>query len=171
MGGTDDEENLVEVTIEQHAALHKQLWEDLGDERDRLAWLALSSLISKDEILKQTASLGGSTACESIHEKRRTDSHYDVWYRERLSEGQRKRHASGKGYIPYTKGYKHTDETRNKMREASMNIKNSQYGTCWINNGVDNKKIKKEKLDLWLKLGYNKGRINARVAQRQRHLP
>lgn len=41
----------------------------------------------------------------------------------------------------------HTDDTKNKMRESHKGKhdgnKNSQYGTMWITNGVDNKKIKK----------------------------
>lgn len=37
LGGTDDPSNIVEVSIEQHAALHKQLWEDLGHWEDELA--------------------------------------------------------------------------------------------------------------------------------------
>ena len=37
--------------------------------------------------------------------------------------------------------------------------KNSQYGTCWITNGKENKKIKKEELDNYISLGYNKGRV------------
>lgn len=36
--------------------------------------------------------------------------------------------------------------------------KNSQFGTCWITNGSENKKIKKEDLYLWIEQGYNKGR-------------
>ena len=36
MGGTDDPSNIVIVTIEEHANLHKQLWEDLGHEEDRI---------------------------------------------------------------------------------------------------------------------------------------
>jgi hypothetical protein len=36
---------------------------------------------------------------------------------------------------------------------------NSQYGTCWINNGKENKKIKKENIDKYIELGYYKGRI------------
>lgn len=37
--------------------------------------------------------------------------------------------------------------------------KTSQYGTCWITNGKENKKIKKESLEDWLSFGYYKGRI------------
>ena len=36
--------------------------------------------------------------------------------------------------------------------------KNSQYGTCWITNGFENKKVKKEKLDDWSKHGWRAGR-------------
>lgn len=60
-------------------------------------------------------------------------------------------------------GKTHTDEWKQNhssiMREKSKGKNNSQYGTCWITNGLENKKIKKEELDLWLDLGYNRGRI------------
>ena len=60
------------------------------------------------------------------------------------------------------KGRKHTDKTLNKLKEAHKDIhageRNSQYGTCWITNGIDNKKIKKEELDNYLSIGYTKGR-------------
>lgn len=39
--------------------------------------------------------------------------------------------------------------------------KNSQYGTCWIKNNLleMNKKIKKEELELYISLGWEKGRV------------
>lgn len=46
----------------------------------------------------------------------------------------------------------------NKIKQAGKN--NSQYGTCWITNGTENKKIKKEELDKWIELGYARGRTN-----------
>ena len=36
--------------------------------------------------------------------------------------------------------------------------KNSQYGTCWIHNNKENKKIKKEELDNYINSGWIKGR-------------
>ena len=36
--------------------------------------------------------------------------------------------------------------------------KNSQFGTCWVTNGVKPAKIKKEKLNEYLANGYRKGR-------------
>ena len=38
--------------------------------------------------------------------------------------------------------------------------KNSQYGTIWITDGKINMKIKKDNLDIYLKEGYRKGRVN-----------
>ena len=37
--------------------------------------------------------------------------------------------------------------------------KNSQYGTCWVNNGVENIRIKKEKLEEYITKGFVKGRF------------
>lgn len=52
MGGTDDPENLVVVTVEQHAKLHKQLWEDLGYWEDYAAWQGLSGMMGSEEIIQ-----------------------------------------------------------------------------------------------------------------------
>lgn len=54
---------------------------------------------------------------------------------------------------------KHSDETKRKMSESSKGIglkeKNSQYGTMWITNGVESKKIKNI---TEIPLGWYKGR-------------
>ena len=58
------------------------------------------------------------------------------------------------------KGKTHTPETIKKMRKSkNVGKQNSQYGTCWICNEEGNKKIQKEDLDIYLNLGYVKGRI------------
>jgi hypothetical protein len=57
------------------------------------------------------------------------------------------------------KGKHHSQITINKFKinrkGSGAGIKNSQYGTCWIMNGIDNKKIKKEEN---IPLGWNFGR-------------
>jgi hypothetical protein len=58
MGGSNDPENLVEVTVTQHAMFHfcnYQLW---GNEEDRIAWRALSGQITADEAALEAQSLG-----------------------------------------------------------------------------------------------------------------
>ena len=60
-------------------------------------------------------------------------------------------------------GKKHTDETRSKiklsMKGKGVGNTNSQFNTCWITDGLKNKKIKKEELNNFLLLGWKLGRI------------
>ena len=49
MGGSDDPSNLVELTIEEHAQAHKELYEKHGLYEDFLAWKMLSGRISGAE--------------------------------------------------------------------------------------------------------------------------
>ena len=40
-------------------------------------------------------------------------------------------------------GKTHSDKTKQKMSLAQTGQQNSQFGTMWITNGTENKKIKK----------------------------
>lgn len=44
------------------------------------------------------------------------------------------------------------------MKEAVSGEKNSQFGTCWINNGSEARKVKKDELQSWLLNGWRTGR-------------
>jgi hypothetical protein len=58
MGGPDTPENIVEVTVTQHAMFHfcnYQLW---GNEEDRIAWRTLSGQITLDEAKLEVMALG-----------------------------------------------------------------------------------------------------------------
>ena len=50
MGGSDDESNLVILTIEEHAEEHRRLYEEHGCWQDYCAWISLSGQIPKAEI-------------------------------------------------------------------------------------------------------------------------
>ena len=60
-------------------------------------------------------------------------------------------------------GKSHSEETKTKIGKTNSvkqsGPRNSQFGTIWITNGTDNKKISKNDLDKWSILGYNRGRI------------
>ena len=45
-----------------------------------------------------------------------------------------------------------------RQNEHMKGKKNSQYGTCWITNGLEVRKIKKEEFDMYQQLGYIRGR-------------
>jgi len=65
MGGTDDESNLVELTIEEHAEAHKKLFEEHGRWQDYIAWKGLAGLLSSDEC-KFIAMMEGSVRGSAI---------------------------------------------------------------------------------------------------------
>ena len=53
---------------------------------------------------------------------------------------------------------KHSEETLKKLRKTkNIGNTNSQFGTCWVTNGIPIK-IKKEQLDEYLLKGYSRGR-------------
>jgi hypothetical protein len=60
----------------------------------------------------------------------------------------------------------HTDDTKvlmsktHKERGNSKGEKNSQYGTCWVHDGVSTKKIDKCELASYISDGWIRGRIN-----------
>lgn len=59
-------------------------------------------------------------------------------------------------------GKTHSEETKKKISESNKGqgkgSANSQFGTCWITNGEEVKKIKKENLESYLDKGWRKGR-------------
>lgn len=64
MGGTDDPNNLIELTIEEHAEAHKKLYEDYGKIEDYWAWKGLSGQIDKEEIIREMNSFNGKKSYE-----------------------------------------------------------------------------------------------------------
>lgn len=59
MGGSDSAENLILLSISEHAEAHRKLYEELGKREDYLAWKGLASQIDIEEILYLRSSIGG----------------------------------------------------------------------------------------------------------------
>lgn len=54
-GGTDNPDNLVELSVEEHALAHKKLYEEHGRWQDRVAWLSLAGIIDDAERIYEIA--------------------------------------------------------------------------------------------------------------------
>lgn len=68
------------------------------------------------------------------------------------------------GWIsPGFKGKKHSNEFKERLskinKEKQSGSNNSQYGTCWIHNDLQSKKIQIEELDSFIENGWKKGRV------------
>lgn len=59
MGGTDDPENILLLTPEEHAEAHRKLYEYYGKIEDYLAWKGLSGIVGKEEIIATLLSENG----------------------------------------------------------------------------------------------------------------
>lgn len=63
------------------------------------------------------------------------------------------------GLTPKGANYKRASILLNFNYTKPLDTKNSQYGTIWINNGMRNKKIKKELLNEYTTVGWVRGRL------------
>ena len=72
-GGSNLQENLVELSTTQHAMWHYAEWIRKKDERDYLAWKCLSGQIGKEEIQYLKSKIGGFNTPNTpeIQEKKR----------------------------------------------------------------------------------------------------
>lgn len=162
MGGSDDPSNIKELTIEQHAAAHRDLYEKYGFEQDRIAWQGLTGLISKAEVMQELHKLGRKKTNKILQEKYGVDNPGQLAYNREATKIRNKRlHAEGIMKVPDCwKGKKHTEEAKRKIGEKNslhqQGSGNSQYGSFWITNGIDNKKLRKNDL---IPEGWYKGRV------------
>lgn len=53
MGGTNDPENLISLTPEEHAEAHRILYGNYGKIEDYLAWKGLLGFVGKEDIIKE----------------------------------------------------------------------------------------------------------------------
>lgn len=133
-GGTDDPNNLVELTVTEHAETHRILFEKYGRWQDKIAWKTLSGQIGLDEALQEArgaANRGRKRTPEQIERikagvKRRNERL--MADPEKWAEINRKRSESHKGKVKSPehmanwsasrKGHVVTEETRNKIRNT-----------------------------------------------------
>lgn len=138
----------------------------------------VNEALLKDSMCMNLQLGGGGGICNESHKKalREGASKFakEQWkndsYRDQMislfTEFIIKRHKDGKVNYSTTLGKNISQEHKNKIGEANKikqrGILNSQYGTCWINNGFENKKIKKSDI---IPDGWIYGRIKNKVKE------
>ena len=70
LGGTDDPDNLVELTIEEHAEEHRKLYEEYGRWEDYIAWQGLSGMMSKEQVIAQMLKEAGKLGAAKTNAKK-----------------------------------------------------------------------------------------------------
>jgi hypothetical protein len=111
-------------------------------------WILGIGVNIKDQIVD---SVSRSRAGRKTWQARMNDPGYAERYLEKISE-------SSKGLQRFL-GKQHSEETKAKMRKSkNVGAANSQFGSCWVTDGVKPIKIRKENLNEYLVKGYSKGR-------------
>ncbi len=168
MGGPDDVENLVEVTITQHAMFHYcnyQLWNNV---EDYVAWRGLSGQISEAEFIVEKQKIFGKIGSDRLREKLKDNPQLEKEIRQKQIESWNKNREKNiektKFYQPLGVEAARTPEARKKQKEKLKEINhqqgesNSQYGKIWIHNLElkESKKIYKTEI---IPEGWKVGRI------------
>lgn len=117
MGGTDDPSNLVELTIEEHAEAHKQLYEKYGHLADRRAWMGLSKMMSGQDIINE------------IIRQPKSEEH-----KRKISESLKGRPSPwlvGSKHGAGNKGKPKSEEHKRKISEAHIGKKREPFSEEW----------------------------------------
>ena len=147
MGGSDDPSNLIELTVEEHAEAHKKLWEEHGNEYDRIAWLSLTNQIDDAEARILAVIEWNKNRIISDETKEKLSKSMKKYYsdadnRKKSSEATKKgmKHwwdnlsqsdkdewiekckKRPEGWVPATGWtYTHTEEAKEAIRQANLN--------------------------------------------------
>ena len=143
-GGDDSTENLVSLTVEDHAIAHFVLWKMYGRSGDLIAWKALSGDYSKDDFHREAASdrwkvdnpMFRKEVKEVFSERMTRDNPMHD------PETRNKHSASMKS--------KERFEKLSKAKKGNTNVR----GKSWFNNGV------KTGMFFECPEGWTKGRLN-----------
>ena len=109
----NDKSNLIALTVPEHAEAHKKLYEEFGNEYDRLAWQGLLGMIGKEEIVRLSQIENG----KKNKGKKRTEE------QRRNQKGKKHTEESKRKISLAQEGRKVTEETKRKISLAKTGKK------------------------------------------------
>lgn len=155
MGGSDSPENIVELTIEEHAQEHKKLYEKYGKVEDYIAWKGLEKSVDLEDIISLRCSLGGKKGAQTLKKLKKCSFYNDELRYEASKRGREVSKERGSGF--------YNSELQSSLGKRG-GVKNK--GFVWLNDGTDNikyspkmQKIKSIEDFLKENPNYSKGRI------------
>ena len=121
MNGTDDISNIVELTIEEHANAHKELWEKYGKKEDFIAWKCLSC--KKEECEIERVELAKQGFIDFLKDESKRSEWINNIKKARACQVITDEHAKNIG-LSLKKSYK---EGRRKYVKPSVNVLKNNY--------------------------------------------
>lgn len=117
VGGTDDTDNIIELSVVEHAEAHRLLWEQYGRWQDFYAWQGLSGQIGKEELIRKIQSVANSKP--KSEETKRKMSEWQIG--RKLSEEHKNKISDNK------KGKKQTQEHIQKRLLSMKGFKQTEH--------------------------------------------
>lgn len=131
MGGTDDPSNLIELTVEEHAQAHKELFEKYGRWEDELAYKGLSGIMTNEECVREVLSKSGKKGASVLKEK-----YGEEWWSDVAKKGAAANWKKNKDKIIETL-------KKNAKKNSELGIGGIPKGKyMWITDGNENLKIR-----------------------------
>lgn len=118
-GGSDSPENLIELSVMEHAEAHRILWETYGRWQDKLAWQGLCGLIDKEDICREISPR--ANALEMNRNKRKNGYQKKPEFRAKISAtltGHVQNEEQIAKRVSKLKGQKRTPEQKARMSAA-----------------------------------------------------
>ena len=131
-GGTDDPSNLEELTVEEHAQAHKELYEKYGRKEDYLAWKGLEGMISKQEIIREVQLLAAKKGNKKHVERYHSDPEYAAEHRKKQSKPK-----------STTENYFKPKSKQHAANIAKGALKKERFPCCKCGKGITKANLKK----------------------------
>lgn len=167
MGGSDNPENLVELTIEEHAKAHKLLYEKYGKIEDKIAWMGLAKMITEQEKLHMLSTMAGNKTVEmkvGIHNPNNDlKSIGGTVAIKKMPEWTKQSKWMNNGYkdtrvhIDQIPDYINNGWQLGRIFSANKGKSNMTKNLFWINKNKKNKRVPEDQIKEYLDDGWSSG--------------
>ena len=128
MGGSDDTDNLIKLTIEEHAEAHRKLYQEHGHWQDYVAWKGLSGRIGKEDLIRLKLSFVHKGKKDSLETKAKKSNAKKGSNNPMFGTVSPNKGKTGKDSPRW--GMKHSEKTKRVLSEKAKNRKRINCEYC-----------------------------------------